>query len=93
MDIATVNKVAKLARLRLSEAEAEKMGGELAGILKWVEQLSAVDTEGVPELSSVSHATLPWRADVVSDGHQAKAILANAKGADHGCFAVPKVIE
>ncbi len=90
---ADVKKIAKLARIRLSEAEVPHYAGEINGILKWIEQLSQVNTEGVAPLASVSEQALPWRADVVSDGNIQEAVLKNAPNASYGCFAVPKVIE
>ena len=88
-----VKKIAKLARIRLSDAEVTHYAGEINGILKWIEQLQEVNTEGVAPLASVSQQALPWRADVVSDGNIRDAVLKNAPMQNYGCFAVPKVIE
>ncbi|MFM9890342.1 MAG: Asp-tRNA(Asn)/Glu-tRNA(Gln) amidotransferase subunit GatC [Rickettsiales bacterium] len=88
-----VEKIARLARIRLSAAEVPHYMGEINGILKWIEQLQEVNTDGVAALSSVSNQSLPWRADLVTDGAQQEAILKNATDAQYGCFAVPKVIE
>lgn len=88
-----VQKIAKLARIRLSAEEVPHYAGEINGILKWIEQLGEVNTEGVAPLASVSNQALPWRADVVNDGNKAEAILKNAPMQNYGCFAVPKVIE
>ncbi len=88
-----VRHVAKLARLALSDAEIDKMVPELNSILGWVEQLGEVDTDGVEPLTAVIDNRLRLRDDVVSDGDIRDAVLANAPGAEHGFFAVPKVIE
>lgn len=88
-----VKKIAKLARIRLSEDEVAHYGAEINGILKWIEQLQEVNTEGVAALASVSDQKLPWRKDVVTDGNIQDQILKNAPSANYGCFAVPKVIE
>lgn len=88
-----VLKIAKLARIRLDEGEVAHYGREINGILKWIEQLQEVNTEGVEGLTSVSDQQLPWRADVVNDGNQQEAVLKNAPMQNYGCFAVPKVIE
>ena len=88
-----VKHIAKLARLRLSEAELPHYANEINSILKWIEQLQAVNTDGVEALASVSQQALPWRDDVVNDGNKQADVLANATGAQYGCFAVPKVIE
>lgn len=93
MDIATVTKIARLARIGLSEEEKTYYAKELSTIVTFVEQLQAVDTSGVTGLASVADVTLPRREDAVTDGHQQAAVLANAPFAEHGCFGVPKVIE
>lgn len=88
-----VRHVAKLARLALSDAEIDKMVPELNNILGWVEQLGEVDTDGVEPLTAVIDLKLRLRDDVVTDGDMRDAVLANAPDAQHGFFAVPKVIE
>ena len=93
LDEATVKKVAKLARIKLSDAEIKQMAGEMAGILKWVEQLQSVNTEGVPQMFGHSGMNLPLREDKVSDGGIQEDLLANAPAQEFGCFAVPKVVE
>jgi aspartyl-tRNA(Asn)/glutamyl-tRNA(Gln) amidotransferase subunit C len=58
-----------------------------------VEQLSEVNTDGVEPMTSVVHARLPQRQDGVNDGGMRDSVLKNAPNAEHGFFAVPKVIE
>jgi aspartyl-tRNA(Asn)/glutamyl-tRNA(Gln) amidotransferase subunit C len=93
VDLATVRKIAGLARIATSEAEAEALVPELNNILGWIEQLGEVDTDGVEPLAAVIPNHLRLRADVVTDGGIRDAILKNAPQAEHGFFAVPKVIE
>jgi aspartyl-tRNA(Asn)/glutamyl-tRNA(Gln) amidotransferase subunit C len=93
VDAATVKRVAHLARIRIDDARADQMAGELSKILGWVEQLGEVDTDGVEPLSAVIPSTLRWREDVVTDGNVQDKVLANAPRAEYGFFAVPKVIE
>jgi aspartyl-tRNA(Asn)/glutamyl-tRNA(Gln) amidotransferase subunit C len=93
LDKAAVAHIASLARIRLSEAELEPLAGELSHILDWVEQLSEVDTTGVPPMASAAAASLPMRDDVVTDGGCRDAILGNAPRAARGFFTVPKVVE
>lgn len=93
LDKATVARIATLARIRLAEAELEPMAAELSGILDWVEQLMEVDTEGVAPMTSVAEMRLPMRDDVVADGGNRDAILANAPKTEKGFFTVPKVVE
>lgn len=87
-----VTKIARLARISVSDAEKEHYAREISGILQWVEQLNEVNTDSVPPLASVSQATLPWREDKVTDGNYQESIVKNAPN-EHGCFVVPKVIE
>ena len=90
---AQVRHVAKLARLALGEAEIARMVPELNQILDWVEQLGEVDTDGVEPLTAVIDIPTRLRDDVVNDGGIRDKILLNAPDAQHGFFAVPKVIE
>lgn len=87
-----VIKIAKLARIDLTESEREHFAREISGILQWVEQLGEVNTDGAPQMTSVCDLKLPRREDKVTDGNQPEAVLANAVN-EHGCFVVPKVME
>lgn len=88
-----VRHVTRLARIAMSDAEVAAMVPEFNNILGWVEQLAAVDTEGVEPLTAVIDNELRLREDVVNDGHIRDDVLKNAPDAQHGFFAVPKVIE
>jgi aspartyl-tRNA(Asn)/glutamyl-tRNA(Gln) amidotransferase subunit C len=88
-----VRHIAKLARIAMSEDELERLVPELNNILGWVEQLSEVHTDGVEPMTAVIEQKLRLRDDVVNDGGIREEVLANAPGAQHGFFAVPKVIE
>ncbi|WP_027486219.1 Asp-tRNA(Asn)/Glu-tRNA(Gln) amidotransferase subunit GatC [Allorhizobium undicola] len=93
VDLATVKRVAKLARIALPDEEAEKMMGDLNGILGFVEQLSEVDVDGVEPMTSVTPISMKKRRDVVNDGSKAEDIVANAPETDRNFFLVPKVVE
>ncbi|WP_442680126.1 Asp-tRNA(Asn)/Glu-tRNA(Gln) amidotransferase subunit GatC [Sphingomonas sp. ASY06-1R] len=93
VDETTVRKIASLARIAVSDGEVAAMTGELNNILNWVEQLGEVDTTGVEPLHAVIPNQLRLREDVITDGDIRDAVLANAPQAEHGFFAVPKVIE
>ncbi|MDH4439130.1 MAG: Asp-tRNA(Asn)/Glu-tRNA(Gln) amidotransferase subunit GatC [Rhizobium sp.] len=93
VDLATVKRVARLARLAVSEEQAERMTGELNGILGFVEQLDEVDVTGVEPMTSVTPMAMKKRHDVVTDGDKADAIVANAPATDRNFFQVPKVVE
>ncbi|WP_075996249.1 Asp-tRNA(Asn)/Glu-tRNA(Gln) amidotransferase subunit GatC [Salaquimonas pukyongi] len=93
VDLATVKRVAKLARIAVSDQEAEKMQGELNTILGFVEQLNEVDVSGVEPMTSVVSMEMKKRDDVVSDGNKADDIVANAPATEDHFFMVPKVVE
>ncbi len=97
LDKATVARIATLARIKVPEADLDKMVGELQHILAWVEQLNAVDTSGVEPMTSAVEVTLPMREDVVTDGGYAEKIIGNAPDpvsvGEGGFFTVPKVVE
>ena len=93
VDTKQVRHIAKLARIAMSDGEVEALVPELNAIIGWVEQLSAVDTDGVEPLTAVIDQKLRLREDKVTDGNVRDAVLANAPEAEHGFFAVPKVIE
>ena len=88
-----VRHVAKLARIAMSDAEVDALVPELNQILGWVDQLASVDTDGVEPLTAVIEQKLRLRDDVVDDGDVRDKVLLNAPDAQHGFFAVPKVIE
>jgi aspartyl-tRNA(Asn)/glutamyl-tRNA(Gln) amidotransferase subunit C len=88
-----VRHIAKLARIAMSDEEIERLVPELNNILGWVEQLEEVNTDGVEPLTAVVPNKLRLREDKVTDGDCRDEILANAPVAEHGFFAVPKVIE
>jgi aspartyl-tRNA(Asn)/glutamyl-tRNA(Gln) amidotransferase subunit C len=88
-----VRHIAKLARIAMSDEEIERLVPELNNILGWVEQLGEVNTDGIESLATVIDQQLRLRDDVVTDGGIRDEVLANAPEAQHGFFAVPKVIE
>lgn len=93
IDIETAAKVAKLARIRVEEEALPGLAQEFNTILGFIEQLREVDVEGVEPMVSVTPMRLKRRDDVVTDGDQQAAVLANAPDAREGFFAVPKVVE
>ena len=93
VDTATVKKVASLARIAISDADAERLAPELNNILGWIEQLGEVDPSAVEPMTAVIPNKLRLREDVVTEGAQRDAVLANAPQGEHGFFTVPKVVE
>ena len=77
VDTATVKRIARLARIKITDEEAKGLEAELSGILQWVEQLGEVDTEGVEPMTRVVAMKLKKRQDVVTDGEIADAVVQN----------------
>jgi aspartyl-tRNA(Asn)/glutamyl-tRNA(Gln) amidotransferase subunit C len=93
IDKDTVGKIARLARIRVTEEDKEKLSAELTNILTMIEELNAVDTTGVEPMTSVVQVKMHQRDDVVTDGGIPDKILANAPEKAAGFFVVPKVVE
>jgi aspartyl-tRNA(Asn)/glutamyl-tRNA(Gln) amidotransferase subunit C len=93
IDIDTARRVAKLARIRVEEADLPALAGELSGILTFMEQLNEVNVDGIEPMTSVTPMRLKRRKDEVTDGNIQTQILKNAPDAREGFFAVPKVVE
>jgi aspartyl-tRNA(Asn)/glutamyl-tRNA(Gln) amidotransferase subunit C len=93
IDVATVRKVARLARIAEPEEKLEGLAKELSGILDWIEQLNEVDTDGVEPMASAVHMPAPMRDDVVTEGGDLEVVLSNAPKRAGNFFVVPKVVE
>jgi aspartyl-tRNA(Asn)/glutamyl-tRNA(Gln) amidotransferase subunit C len=93
IDVATVRKVAHLARIAEPEARLPALAQELSAILAWIEQLNEVDVQGVEPMTTAVDASTPLRADAVTDGGSSDRVLANAPKSADGFFIVPKVVE
>ena len=93
VDLATVKRVARLARIAVDEEDARRMVGELNAILGFVAQLDEVDVSGVEPMTSVIPMEMKKRQDVVTDGGKAADIVANAPATEENFFLVPKVVE
>jgi aspartyl-tRNA(Asn)/glutamyl-tRNA(Gln) amidotransferase subunit C len=93
LDPATIGRIARLARIRIEDWQAEQLGQELNSILGWIEQLNEIDITDVEPLTGVANMALTMREDVVTDGGIADQVLANAPDRAGAFYAVPKVIE
>ncbi len=94
----TVEKIAKLARLKLPKevAHQKKLQKELSDILSWVQELSTIDVTGVEPLinpSQLFKKSTPTREDKVTDGGFVRDVVSNAPEEAHDMFVVPKVVE
>jgi len=92
MDI-DVQKVAMLARIRLTDDEASELAPQLNKILGYVDQLAAVNTDGITPTAHPHDAAMPLRANVVTNGNRRDALQAVAPKTEAGLYVVPKVIE
>jgi aspartyl-tRNA(Asn)/glutamyl-tRNA(Gln) amidotransferase subunit C len=93
LDPVTVGRIARLARIRIEDWQAEQLGQELNSIIGWIEQLNEVDVTDIEPLTGVAQMALKMREDVVTDGGIVEAVLANAPDRAGAFYAVPKVVE
>jgi aspartyl-tRNA(Asn)/glutamyl-tRNA(Gln) amidotransferase subunit C len=93
IDTETARRVAKLARIKVEDADLPALAQDFNRILGFVEQLNEVDVDGVEPMTSVTPMRLKRRVDEVTDGGQQDKVLSNAPDAREGFFAVPKVVE
>ena len=92
LDPATVRRIAKLSRIRVTEDGVGPLQAQLNGILGWIEQLNEVDVDGVEPLTGAPMA-MRLRDDIVTDGGIPEQVLANAPDREGMFFTVPKVVE
>jgi len=92
MDI-DVQKIAELARIRLTDAEATELGPQLVRILDYVDSLQKLDTTDVEPTAHPHDAAMPLRADVVTNPNRREALQKPAPATESGLYVVPKVIE
>jgi len=88
-----VEKIAHLARLAVDEDELDSVAAGLSDILQMVEQMSAVDTEGVTPMAHPLHMIQPLRPDQVTEENQRELFQSIAPQTEDGLYLVPKVIE
>jgi aspartyl-tRNA(Asn)/glutamyl-tRNA(Gln) amidotransferase subunit C len=93
VDLDTVRRIAHLARIAVADGEIEHLKGELNAILAFVVQLNEVNVDGVAPMTSVTPMEMKKRPDVVTDGGDVEAILANAPARHRDYFVVPRVVE
>jgi len=93
IDAQQVRKVAKLARLALTDAEIEEFTGQLGAILQYVEKMNELDTSNVEPLAHCLPIHNVFRADEVQESLGTERTLANAPQRDEAFFKVPKILE
>jgi aspartyl-tRNA(Asn)/glutamyl-tRNA(Gln) amidotransferase subunit C len=90
---ADVRKVARLARLAMSETEIEAARAQLSGIFDLIAEMQAVDTKGITPMSHAQELSQRLREDVVTEADQREAFQAIAPQVEAGLYLVPQVIE
>lgn len=93
IDQATVEKIARLAHLKLSPSEIAHFAVQLEKVLEHIRQLERLDTKGVAETVHALPQQNVWREDTVRPGLTQAQALAAAPQAEDGCFRVPRIIE
>ena len=93
VDEATVRRIARLARIKVTPDEAKGLEKELTGILDWVKMLDGVDTTNVEPMTRVVPIELRLREDKITDGEIADQVTRNAPKVEDHFFVVPKVVE
>ena len=93
VDENTVRRVARLARIAVTDGEVSRLKDELDAILAFVEELSELDVKGVEPMTSVIPSAVTLREDVANDGEYAEAVLMNAPSREADFYVVPKVVE
>lgn len=88
-----VRRVAHLARIEVSDAEAESTLGQLNDIFSLIEEMQAVDTKGIEPMAHAQDLAQRLRADCVTESNRRDAFQAIAPETDGGLYLVPKVIE
>lgn len=94
LSLKEVQKVAKLARIRLADGQAEKYQQDLNRIFEWIDELQEVKTQGVEPLYNVHDGMCPLFDDVVTESNKVDKVLANSPIKPiQNFYRVPKVLE
>ena len=93
LDPAAIRRIARLARIRVDDAQVGQMQGELNAILGWIDQLNEVNVDGVEPLTGGAVMAMRLREDVVTEPDLTEAVLSNAPDRDGPFYTVPKVVE
>jgi aspartyl-tRNA(Asn)/glutamyl-tRNA(Gln) amidotransferase subunit C len=93
VDLETVRRIARLARISVTDDDVPHLQGELNAILSFVEQLNEIDVRGIEPMTSVTPMAMKKRQDGVTDGGYPELVVRNAPATDDNFFLVPKVVE
>ena len=93
LSLEEIHRLARLARLELSAAEADDMRAQVNGILAMIDEMRAVDTTGVAPMSHPQEVTQRMREDRVTETDQRELFHSLAPEVEDGLYLVPRVIE
>ncbi len=93
LDLAQVHRIAHLARIEITDDEAQHTLAQLVGIFAMIERMQAVDTTGIEPMADPLGGTQRLRDDVVTEGDQRTAAMVNAPEQLGGLYIVPRVVE
>jgi len=93
LNLDDIKRIAHLARIEVSDSEAQETLNKLSGILGLIEQMQAVDTTGIAPMSHSQDVTQRLREDVVTQTNQRELFQSIAPATRDGLYLVPKVIE
>jgi len=93
LNLDDIKRIAHLARIEVSDNEAQETLNKLSGILGLIEKMQAVDTTGITPMSHSQDVTQRLREDVVTQTNQRELFQSIAPATQDGLYLVPKVIE
>jgi len=93
LSLLDVKRIAQLARIEVTDAQAEQVLAQLQGVFALMEELQSVDTQGIEPMSHAQDVTLRLREDQVTETDNRERFQAIAPRVDAGLYLVPKVIE
>ena len=93
LSLLDVKRIAELARIEVTDAQAEQVLAQLQGVFALIEELQSVDTQGIEPMSHAQDVTLRLREDRVTETANRERFQAIAPRIDAGLYLVPKVIE
>lgn len=88
-----IAKLARLARIRISEESSEELRQRISDILGMIDTMQAVDTDAVDPMANPHDATQRLRADVITEVDQRDDFQRIAPATEDGLYLVPKVID
>jgi aspartyl-tRNA(Asn)/glutamyl-tRNA(Gln) amidotransferase subunit C len=93
LSIEEVKRIARLARLAVTDAEADAMRAQLASIFGLIEKMQAVDTSSIEPMAHAQEVVQRLRADQVTESDRHELLQRGAPAVEAGLYLVPKVIE